>query len=68
MRYKIEELPKDIRIQVENYIEFLMHKYHAERKHAPVSNPRLTAYGVYEGKIHIREDFDHPLDDFQDYM
>lgn len=69
MTYQFEQLPQEIRRQVEDYIEFLLQKYKSNRDPgSPASNPRLSAFGLYEGKIKISKDFDEPLDDFSEYM
>lgn len=68
MIYELTQLPKDLRKQVEDYIEFLMQKYQKKQKDSSKDNPRLSAYGLYAGKIQMSDDFDAPLDDFQEYM
>ena len=65
MHYHLPQLPIEIRKQVEDYIEFLMKKYITKTSS---TNPRLYAFGLYEGKISISDDFDDPLEDFKDYM
>jgi antitoxin (DNA-binding transcriptional repressor) of toxin-antitoxin stability system len=29
---------------------------------------RKMPFGIFEGKIHMADDFDEPLDEFKDYM
>ncbi|MEL6841992.1 MAG: DUF2281 domain-containing protein [Bacteroidota bacterium] len=67
MDYRLTDLPKEIRLQVQEYIEFLLYKYRKEQADQ-ASNPRKSLKGIYKGKIQMSEDFDAPLDDFKDYM
>lgn len=66
MSYHTSLLPNTIRQQVEDFIEFLLQRY--RKKNLQEGNPRLKLYGMYQGQIWMAEDFDAPLDDFQDYM
>ena len=70
MAYHTEELPKTIRRQVEDFIEFLLQRYRQEDASPAeaVENPRLKLYGFYQGNWDMSADFDEPLDDFEAYM
>jgi hypothetical protein len=59
----LSELPKDIQMEVRDFIEFLLSK-----KFKSSSNNNKPKFGSAKGKIKISPDFDESLDDFKDYM
>jgi len=59
---KITSLPKDIKSEVNDFIDFLMTK---KKKEIKKKKPK---FGCAKGQIYISPDFDEPLDDFKEYM
>ncbi len=55
-------LPKDLKQEVSDFIDFLIQKKITKKK-------KITPqFGSAEGKIKLAVDFDKPLDDFKEYM
>lgn len=61
---KLEQLPPDLKIEVQNFIDFLLDK-NKSKNEIQVKN---REFGSLKGKIHLSKDFDDPLDDFKEYM
>ncbi|HEX6430228.1 MAG TPA: DUF2281 domain-containing protein [Niastella sp.] len=59
---KLETLPKDLKQEVSDFIDFLMQKSGAKKKKI------IPKFGSAKGKIKMSPDFDAPLDDFKEYM
>lgn len=59
---KLETLPKDLKQEVSDFIDFLMQKTKAKKKNI------IPQFGSAKGKIKMSPDFDAPLDDFKEYM
>jgi Protein of unknown function (DUF2281) len=64
---KLEALPDSLRAEVLNYIDFLLEKYATTSPQVELPKKKRRA-GLLKGKIWISDDFDEPLEDFQDYM
>lgn len=62
---QLSSLPEDVRKQVLDFIEFLMHRKE-EKPKEPQQKKRPI--GLMKGKIWMADDFDAPLDDFKEYM
>jgi hypothetical protein len=62
LKLEINSLPKELRAEVANFVEFLKNK--------SKSKPKLKAreFGFAKGKIILSSDFDEPLDEFKDYI
>lgn len=62
----MENLPSDLKKEVEDFIEFLLEK----KKKAEETNTskRKRIAGTMKGLITISPDFDEPLEDFKEYM
>ena len=58
---KINFLPKDLKSEVNDFVDFLLSKKKKEKKN------RKPKFGCARGEIYISPDFDEPLDDFKDY-
>lgn len=59
---KLETLPKDLKQEVSDFIDFLMQKRLTKKK-------KITPqFGSAKGKIKMAPDFDAPLDEFKEYM
>jgi hypothetical protein len=59
---KLETLPKNLKQEVSDFIDFLMQKSSAKK------NKIVPQFGSAKGKIKMSHDFDQPLDDFKEYM
>lgn len=62
LKLEINSLPKELRAEVADFVEFLKTK--------SKSKPKLKAreFGFAKGKIKLSPDFDEPLDEFKEYM
>ena len=62
----LNQLPANLQQEVLHYIEFLKERYSPT---SPTTFPaKRGALGAWKGEIKIADDFDAPLEDFQDYM
>ncbi len=59
---KISYLPTELRIQVNDFVDFLLSKRKKEEK------KRQPKFGCAKGQIYMSPDFDEPLEDFKEYM
>ena len=59
---KLENLPEDLKNQVNDFVDFLLEK--SLKSKAKV----YPKFGSVKGKIKMAADFDAPLDDFKEYM
>jgi hypothetical protein len=59
---KLETLPKNLKQEVSDFIDFLL------QKTTPKSKKVTPQFGSAKGKIKMSADFDAPLDDFKEYM
>lgn len=59
---KIEKLPLEKRKEVEDFIQFLVHKIRVKKNNAE------SKLGIFKDRISISDDFDEPIDDFKAYM
>lgn len=59
---KINSLPKDLKSQVSDFIDFLL------SKKKETSHKKKPVFGCAKGQIYISPDFDEPLEDFKEYM
>ena len=62
LKLEINSLPKDLREQVADFVEFL------KKKSRTKSKLRMREFGFAKGKIKLSDDFDAPLDEFKNYM
>lgn len=62
LKLEINSLPKEMRAEVADFVEFLKTK--------SKSKPKLKAreFGFAKGKIKLSSDFDEPMDEFKEYM
>ena len=64
---KYNYLPSELRKEVADFIEFLLQKY--QQKQAIVMPPkRPSNFGSAKGLIIMSDDFNEPLEEFQEYM
>ena len=62
LEQKVMKLPLDIRKEVSDYVDFLLHKY-------CVHKPVKPQAGCMKGTVtRMSDDFNAPLNDFKDYM
>ena len=59
---KLETLPKNLKQEVSDFIDFLLEKSSTKKKKV------IPQFGSAKGKIKMSPDFDAPLDDFKEYM
>ncbi len=59
---KISYLPTELRIQVNDFVDFLLSK---RKKEGKMKQPK---YGCAKGQIYMSPDFDEPLEDFKEYI
>lgn len=60
---QLKQMPAPLKTEVLHYMEYLMQKH----LHA-ASTTKQPQFGSAQGFYQTRDDFDAPLDDFQDYM
>ena len=70
----VEKLPDSLKQAIFYYTEFLVSRY-AKETNAEIQtssetekSPKRGGFGIWKGKIWMADDFDAPLEDFQDYM
>jgi hypothetical protein len=64
----VSRLPESLQQEVLHFIEFLLARYGKPAlSQDAIATPKRKA-GALKGKIIMADDFDAPLDDFQDYM
>jgi hypothetical protein len=78
----LKQLPHSLQIEVFHYIEFLKSNY-AKQSNSNVTQslePNRTegsevkrpkkrdGFGIWQGKISISEDFNAPMEEFEEYM
>ena len=63
LKLEINSLPKELRAEVANFVEFL------KKKSKTNTQPKLKVreFGFAKGKIILSPDFDEPLDEFENY-
>ena len=59
---KINFLSKDLKSEVNDFVDFLLSKRQNEKK------SKQPKFGCAKGEIYISSDFDEPLEDFNEYM
>jgi hypothetical protein len=60
LQTKINHLPNDLQKEVNSFVDFLMTKTKTKK--------RKAVFGCAKGEIKLSEDFDEPLDDFNEYI
>jgi hypothetical protein len=62
LSHKVNRLPSFVQQEVLDYVEYLIHKYH-------INKPRTPRAGFMKGTfMWMSEDFNAPLEDFNDYQ
>ncbi|MGB3947194.1 MAG: DUF2281 domain-containing protein [Bacteroidia bacterium] len=62
LKLEINSMPKALREEVANFVEFL------KQKSKTKSKLKAREFGFAKGKIKLSSDFDQPLDEFKNYM
>ena len=62
LKLEINSLPKEMRAEVADFVEFLKTKSKSKTK------LKAREFGFAKGKIKLSPDFDEPLDEFNQYM
>jgi hypothetical protein len=62
LKLEINSLPKALRAEVADFVEFL------KKKSKIKSKLKAREFGFAKNKIVLSEDFDEPLDEFKNYM
>lgn len=57
---KLQYLPADVKLEVNDFIDFLMNKRKKEKKQ------KTPKFGCAKGQIYISDDFDEPFQDFEE--
>ena len=64
---KLNQLPVHLRVEVENFVEFLLEKNRKAQAALPQTEKR-PVFGSAKGMFTMAPDFDEPLDDLKEYM
>jgi hypothetical protein len=62
LKLEINSLPKELRAEVADFVEFLKKKSRAK------TTLKSREFGFAKGKIKLSEDFDEPLEEFKNYI
>ncbi len=62
---KLATLPDNMRVEVADFIDYLLSKAQKEEIVKPIPTPK---FGSGKGLFKMKNDFDAPLDDFKEYM
>ena len=57
------KLNEDNQKQMSDYLQLLLSKQEAETKHR-----KPFPFGIMKGQIHVADNFDDPLPEFEEYM
>jgi|JI9StandDraft_1071089.scaffolds.fasta_scaffold726004_1 outer membrane protein OmpA-like peptidoglycan-associated protein len=62
LNFEINNLPKSIRDEIKDFVDFLKLKNSKEKKITK------REFGFGKGKVKLSNDFDDPLDEFKEYL
>lgn len=62
LKMEINSLPKALRDEVSDFVEFL------KKKNKTKSKVKKREFGCLKGKIKLSKNFDKPLEEFKNYM
>jgi len=62
LKLEINSLPKALRSEVADFVEFL------KKKSKTKSKLKSREFGFTKGKIKLSDDFDEPLNEFKNYI
>jgi hypothetical protein len=61
---QLETLPSDLKKEAKEFLESIIEKHQVQKK----EENKKPVFGSLKGKIWMSDDFDAPLEDFNDYM
>jgi hypothetical protein len=64
---KVKQLPVDKQKEVEDFIDYLLHKYVVNNEE-DIAEKRRRNMGWAKGQISMAEDFNDTPEDFKDYL
>jgi hypothetical protein len=66
----LKQLPHSLQVEVFHYIEFLKSNYAKQSiEDLEVKRPKKRdGFGIWQGKISMSEDFNAPIEEFEEYM
>jgi hypothetical protein len=66
----LKQLPYSLQVEVFHYIEFLKSNYAKQSIQEPEIKQlkKRDGFGIWQGKISMSEDFDAPMEEFEEYM
>ena len=66
----LKQLPYSLQVEVFHYIEFLKSNYAKQNiEDAEVKRPKKRdGFGIWQGKISMSEDFNAPMEEFEEYI
>ena len=64
------KLPLQLRVEVSVFMQYIVNKYHTKKDPEQVANekPGKIQFGLLKGKIKVPQEFNEPLNDFNEYM
>jgi hypothetical protein len=65
---KVKQLPPDKQKEVEDFIDYLLHKYVGDNNEEDIAEKRRKNMGWAKGEIWMAEDFNDTPEDFKDYL
>jgi hypothetical protein len=65
---KLETLPSELKKEAKMLIDKLLENNQSKRDSSKPSVVKERKFGSLKGKIQLSDDFDAPLDEFNDYM
>lgn len=65
---KVKILPPEKQQEVEDFVEYLLHKYGNDLSRESVAETRIRNLGWAKGTIWVAPDFDDTPEDFKDYL
>jgi hypothetical protein len=65
---KVKQLPADKQKEVEDFVDYLLHKYVEVTSTEDIAEKRRKNMGWAKGKIWMAEDFNDTPEDFKDYI
>jgi hypothetical protein len=66
----LRQLPYSLQVEVFHYIEFLKSNYAKQSlEDSEVKQPKKRdGFGIWQGKISMSEDFNAPMEEFEEYI
>ena len=64
----LQQLPESLQQDVLHYIDSLLKQQRESNPPEATPPNRQQAFGIWQSKVRMSDDFDAPLDDLKDYM